>query len=259
MKTIKAYKGFNEDMKCRGFQFEEGKTYTEDAADLCNKGFHACEDPIDCLNYYHPADGAVYHEVELSDVSDQRENDTKVCAKTIKIGAKVDFGAMIKASVDFSLKKTEKGKGIASGNCSTAASSGDSSKAASSGNYSTAASSGNYSTAASSGDSSTAASSGNCSTAASSGDCSTAASSGNCSTAASSGYGSKAEVKGKECIAAAIGRNGKARASLGSWIVVTEIDADGHVLDVKGVKVDGEKIKADTWYQLKNGEFVEVK
>lgn len=62
---MKAYKGFNSDITCRGFQYEEGKTYEEPTADLCKKGFHTCEDPLDCIGYYHPADGAVYGEVEL--------------------------------------------------------------------------------------------------------------------------------------------------------------------------------------------------
>lgn len=68
---MKAYKGFNKDMTCRGFQFEEGKTYHEKYADLCQSGFHACENPLDCFEYYAPGQ-SVYHEVELEDVSDQR-------------------------------------------------------------------------------------------------------------------------------------------------------------------------------------------
>lgn len=59
---MKAYKGFNKDMTCRGFQFEEGKSYEEKEVKLCSKGFHACENPIDCLNYYRPSN-SVYHEV----------------------------------------------------------------------------------------------------------------------------------------------------------------------------------------------------
>lgn len=89
---MRAYKGFNKDMTCTPdgcapFQYKEGETYEEPEADLCAKGFHACLDPLDCLNYYNICD-SVYHEVELDDVSDQREkNDTKVCGKKIRIGA----------------------------------------------------------------------------------------------------------------------------------------------------------------------------
>ena len=62
---MKAFKGFDKDMKCRGFQFEEGKTYHEDKAVLCNKGFHACERPLDVFNYYRPGERSIYREVEL--------------------------------------------------------------------------------------------------------------------------------------------------------------------------------------------------
>ena len=201
---MKAYKGFDSDMTCRGFQYEEGKVYKEPTADLCKTGFHACEDPLDCLGYYHPADGTIYHEVELDGVSAQREGDTKVCGTKIKIGAKLDLAQVIKGGVDFVFSKVdwENVKG------------GDSSTSASSGNSSTSASSGDY---------------------------------------------SKSEAKGKECIAAALGRGVKARASKGGWIALSEIDENDHILDIKAFKVDGEKIKADTWYSLKNGELVEVK
>lgn len=87
---MKAYKGFNKDMTCRGFQFKEGETYVEETAELCNKGFHACLAPIDVLNYYVPAT-SVYHEVELDEVSDKRSEDSKICGKSIKIGAAIDI------------------------------------------------------------------------------------------------------------------------------------------------------------------------
>ena len=104
---MKAYKGFNKDMTCRGFQFEEGKTYHEEEAELCQCGFHACEDPLDCLQYYPPAT-SIYREVELNEVSSQRENDSKVVGKTIKIGAKVDFTGIIKASIEYRKEKAKK-------------------------------------------------------------------------------------------------------------------------------------------------------
>ena len=111
---MKAYKGFNQDMTCTPvpgvkFQFEEGKTYEEPTADLCNSGFHACEDPLDCFGYYPPS-SSVYHVVELEDVSENRENDSKVCGKRISIGARIDLASIIKASVDLRFSKVEKAK-----------------------------------------------------------------------------------------------------------------------------------------------------
>ena len=122
---MKAYKGFNPDMTCRGFQYKEGETYTEDTAKLCQSGFHACEDPIDCLAYYAPGE-SVYHEVELDDVLPERESDTKVAAKKITIGAKLDIASMVKASIDFRFSKTTEEKGgHATGNGGAASATGD--------------------------------------------------------------------------------------------------------------------------------------
>ena len=145
-----------------------------------------------------------------------------------------------------------------SGNYSTAGSSGDYSTAGSSGYSSTAGSSGDYSTAGSSGDSSTAGSSGNYSTAGSSGDYSTAGSSGNYSTAAATGAYCSAKADGKDSIAVVNGACGKACGALGCYLVLTEYDDDGNMLLAKMAKVDGAVIKENTWYTLKNGEFVEA-
>ena len=289
---MKAYKGFNKDMTCRGFQFEEGKTYEEKEAKLCKKGFHACLNPIDVFKYYSPVD-SIYHSVEIDDddVSKECGGDSKICGKKIKIGAKLTLVEMIRGGVKIDIAS-------ASGNSSHAATSGDDSPAATSGNYSPAATSGNYSHAATSGDyshaatsgdyshaatsgnSSHAATSGNYSPAATSGnyshaatsgdyshaatsgDYSHAATSGNSSHAATSGKCSPASTSGDYSIAAAIGRNSKAKSTIGNWIVLAEYgEWNGKtypVLCVKCGKIDGVSLKPDTYYQLKNGEFVEV-
>ena len=268
---MRAYKGFNKDMTCRGFQFEEGKTYEEKEAILCEKGFHACINPIDVFCYYSPVN-SVYHNVELEEISAKRGKDSKICGKKIKIGAKLTFDEMIRAGVEIDIKSAKKAaKTAASGDSSPAATSGNSSPAATSGNYSPAATSGNYSPAATSGnfspaatsgDSSPAATSGNYSPAATSGDSSPAATSGNYSPAATSGDYSPAATSGDSSIAAAIGRNSKAKSTIGNWIVLAEYgEWNGKtypVLCVKCGKIDGVSLKPDTWYQLKNGEFVEV-
>ena len=100
MTTMKAYKGFNRDMTCRDFQFEAGKTYEEENAKLCDSGFHACVDPLDCFNYYYPGQ-SVYREVELDDNGERHTDDSKVCGKKITIGAEIGLPGIIKAHFDY--------------------------------------------------------------------------------------------------------------------------------------------------------------
>ena len=96
---MRAFKGFNKDMTCRGFQYEEGKEYETEEASLCKSGFHACEMPLDCLGYYAPG-RSEYHEVELQDVTDEKENDSKRVGKKIRIGAKLSIADMVKAQIE---------------------------------------------------------------------------------------------------------------------------------------------------------------
>ena len=228
---IKAYKGFNKNMQCRGFQFEEGKSYEEPEAILCKKGFHTCENPIDVFQYYAPGK-YIFHKVELEDVSEMREKDSKVCGKKIKIGEEISLRDMISEGVKIDIQTANE------------STSGDSSPAATSGKSSPAATSGQSSPAATSGDSSP------------------AATSGNYSPAATSGDSSPAATSGKESIAAAIGRDSKAKSTIGNWIVLAEYGKyNGEcypVLCVKSGKIDGETLKPDVWYRLNGGEFEEV-
>ena len=112
---MKAYKGFNKDMTCRGFQFEEGKTYEEKEAKLCESGFHACENALDCFVYYVPGQ-SVYHEVELEDVCDERQSDdSKVCGKKIRIGAALSVADIVKAHFEYVSSRCEKVDGSVAG------------------------------------------------------------------------------------------------------------------------------------------------
>ena len=232
---MKAYKGFNKDMKCRGFQFEEGKAYHEDTAVLCDCGFHACLDPLDCFGHYDPYD-SVYHEVEIDNVSEQRENDTKVVAKDIKIGSRLSIKDIVKASIDFTFSSVRKEN-------NTDCVSGDSSSQAASGDYSSQAASGHFSSQAASGDSSR------------------QAASGNSSSQAASGDSSSQETTGKNCVMMSAGNAGQAKGKIGSWIVLTEWKSRGNEIipTVVAKRIDGIEVKEDTWYTLKNGEYVEVK
>ena len=219
---MKAYTGFDKDLKCRGFQYEVGKEYEEENASLCKKGFRACENPLDTFRYYAPTDSR-YCEVEIEDNGERSSDDSKVCGKHIRIGAEIGLKGVINAGVRFVFDKCESAaEECASGWSGNAAASGESGNAAASGWR------------------------GN------------AAASGESGTAAVTGWHGKASAIGKQCVAVAWGADSVARGTMGNWIVVSERDDDGNIIDAKIAKVDGETIMADTWYKLENGEIVEA-
>ena len=219
---MKAYKGFDKDMKCRGFQYEVGKEYEEGSASLCDRGFHACENPLDTLRYYRPGDSR-YCEVEIEDNGERNSDDSKVCGKHIKIGAEIGLKGIINAGVRFVFDKCESAtEENASGERGNAAASGWSGNAAASGWRGNAAASGVSGSATVTGR-----------------------------------YG-KASAIGKQCVAVAWGQDSLARGSVGNWLVVSERDDDGNIIDAKIVRVDGEAVKENTWYTLQNGEISEV-
>lgn len=99
---MKTYKGFNENMTCQGFQYEEGKEYEEKEAVVCERGFHACEYPLDCFSYYNP-NKSVYHEVEQS--GELHGDGIKVASTKIKIGAEINIAGLVKAAIEYTTKK----------------------------------------------------------------------------------------------------------------------------------------------------------
>ena len=247
---MKAYTGFDKDLKCRGFQYEVGKEYEEENASLCKKGFRACENPLDTFRYYAPTDSR-YCEVEIEDNGERSGDDSKVCGKHIRIGAEIGLKGVINAGVRFVFEKCESAtEENASGNLGNAAASGESGNAAASGERGNAAASGNLGNAAASGER------GN---AAASGWSGNAAASGVRGTASVTGPDGKASALGEQCLAVAWGQDSLARGAVGNWIVVSERDDDGNIIDAKIAKVDGDTIKADTWYKLANGAIVEEK
>ena len=237
---IIAYKAMDKNMMCRGKQYEVGKTYHEDKADCCHAGMHACENPLDVLHYYPLRDSPRFFEVECGGNVDKSEEDSKLACTELTVKGEVNFAGLVKATVNAVFNRVKGKEPFSSGYSSTAGSSGYSSTAGSSGDYSTAGSSGNYSTAGSSGD------------------YSTAGSSGDYSTAAATGAYCSAKADGKDSIAVVNGACGKACGALGCYLVLTEYDDDGNMLLAKMAKVDGAVIKENTWYTLKNGEFVEA-
>ncbi len=264
---MKAYKGFNKDMTCTPegcapFQYKEGETYEEPEAKLCEKGFHACERPLDVFGYYAPG-ASVYHEVELEDVSAERKEDTKVCGKTIKIGAKLDVVGLVKAQFDYvkshtttedtDPKKANAGDyGAANAGDYGAANAGNCG-AANAGNcgaanagYKGAANAGNYG-AANAGD-----------YGAANAGYKGAANAGDCGAAISRGEA----VVGKYGVAVARGNEkykNRVKGKIGSILVIAlENDGDFEIKDFAVGIVDGETIKADTWYKCENGQLVEA-
>ena len=237
---MKAYKGFDKNMQCLGFQFEEGKTYHEDEAELCKRGFHACENPLDVFGYYTPGKNSIYREVELEDVSEERNSDdTKVCAKTIKIGAKLDVAGLCKAHFEYVSARCNPANGRVAGDKESAAAGNNGSAAA------------GYKGSAAAGDCGSAAA-GDCGSAAAGYKGSAAA--GESGSAAAGNWGSAAA--GKQGIACC--RGGKVKGNIGAVLALSEIDDNGNNISAKAVIVDGKTIKANTWYTLKNGEFVEA-
>ena len=246
---MKACKGFDKNLRCRGFQYEVGGEYTEETAELCNRGPHACENPLDTLRYYRPGDSR-YCEVEIEDNGQRSSYDSKVCGKHIKIGAEIGLKGVINAGVRFVFDKCESAtEENASGNLGNADASGERGNAAASGWSGNAAASGNLGNAAASGWS------GN---AAASGERGNAAASGWSGTAVVTGFAGRATALGEQCLAVAWGEDSLARGTVGNWIVVSERDDDGNIIDVKIAKVDGDTVKADTWYKLVNGEIMEA-
>ena len=235
---MKAYKAFNQDMTCRGFQYEEGKTYElpeGQKAKLCKRGFHACERPVDVLSYYD-AGKSVVHEVDVDCVDPKRDSDTKLCAGRIHIGARLNVAQLVQATFEYNKEHcTEEYTDP---------------KQASAGEYG-AASAGEY--GAASAGASGAASAGEYGAA--SAGASGAASAGEYGAAVSRGT---AEV-GADGIATVRGNGCMVKGGLGSVLVIAEEDDGSYdIIAWKAVVVDGDTIKVDTWYTLKNGELVEA-
>ena len=248
---MKGYKGFEKGLICRGKQYAENTVYEEDKAEICENGMHFCENPFEVWRYYPPCnDKGEFNEfAEVEALSDpQTDDNSKFCTTKLQVGAKIRFTDFVKAGAKFILEKTKDNAATNTGYCSAATNTGDCSAATNTGDYSAAMNTGYCSAATNTG---------NRSAAMNTGDYSAATNTGDCSAAMNTGYCSTATVERKNSIAIATGYQGKAKGSKGSWIVCTERDNDNNILCVKAAQVDGEKIKENTFYTLKNGEFVE--
>jgi len=258
---LKTYKAFDKDLSCRGFKYEVGKEY-EETGDIkaCEKGFHACPYPLDVFGYYAPA-GSRFCEVEQSGKIDGSESD-KVCSSKIRIGAELDIRGLVKAAVSFVKERctnecnAEPGKPATAGDYG-AATAGDSGAATA--GYSGAATAG-YRGAATAGNCGAATAGYRGAATAGYRGAATAGDGG----AATAGDRGAATARGKAStgsngLSVARGNNVRVKGGIGAILVIAEEGEDTYdIVDWKAVLVDGEIVKADTWYRLENGELVEV-
>ena len=305
------YKAYEPGLVCRGYQYEEGKTYKKNGHGVCVGGVtHYCVNPFDVLNHYPLVrnDGKFSEFTTVEAIDEPVTDDNrKFATSTIKIGVKLGFAGFIKACIDFACEKTIKSmpsnkvnaqigssgnsaKIGSSGDYAQIGSSGDSAKIGSSGDYAQIGSSGNsarigssgysarigssgdyaqigssgcYAKIGSSGDSAKIGSSGNSAKIGSSGNSAKIGSSGNSARIGSSGDSARIDISGNTSVGAAIGINSIIKGAVGNWITLAEwaYDSDKQCcapVCVKSAQIDGEIIKADTWYKLADGEFVEV-
>ena len=261
---MKAYKGFDKDLKCRDFQYEIGKTYEEPTAELCEKGFHACEYPLDVFEYYAPGNMSRYCEVDLDDVSDKKSNkDSKRCGKKIAVKAEIGIAGLVKAAVEYTMEKAiSENSEHATGWQGAASATGWQGAASATGWQGVASATGEQGAASATGKQGAASATGWQGVASATGEQGAASATGWQGAASATGWRGAASATGTESVAAALGIDSKAKGALGCWIVIAEWESDEkfnwHRKDVQCFKVDGEKIKSDTWYKLKNGELVEV-
>ncbi len=268
---MKGYKAFKKGLICRDKQYAENTVFEEGEAVVCQKGMHFCKEPLDVLNHYPLVDEngemSEFAEVEALDEPVTDDN-KKYCSKKLKIGAKLSFAKLVQVNVDFEWKKTE---AISSNNLTNdngrdyaqIGSSGDYAKIGSSGYSAQIGSSGDYAQIGSSGYSAQIGSSGDYAQIGSSGDYAKIGSSGDYAQIGSSGDYAQINSTGKHSVICCAGNNCFAKGKIGSWITLSEWkyaeDENCYIpVCVKTEKIDGDRIKEDTYYKLENGEFVEV-
>ncbi|WCV64357.1 hypothetical protein KKY81_17585 [Pseudomonas aeruginosa] len=245
---VTAYKGFKQDLTCRGYQFEIGGTYKhEGEVEACASGFHSCEYPLDVFGYYAPGESR-FAIVKASGQLSRHDDDSKIASATLVVEAEISMPTMISRAIDWIMARLDSSvEQTVVGD--TASNTGDYSAASNTGYQSAASNTGNYSAASNTGNYSAASNTGYQSAASNTGDYSAASNTGNYSAA---------EVSGKESVAASLGIEGRARASAGSAIVLCHRDVEGRLIHIRASKVGENGVEPDTWYQLNaEGEFVE--
>ena len=226
---IIAYKGFDENLKCRGFQYEVGKEYEHDGkVECCQSGFHACTNPFDVLDYYNANGKNRFCVVEQSGTINSEDKDSKQSSSKIKIKAEIGIDGLFKAGVEWIKEKTNPDKIIKSIKKNENTESGDSAKICSSDYYAKIGSSDDYVQIGSSGDCVQIGSSGNSAKIGSSGYTTQIGSSGDCVQIGSSGDYS--EIGSSGC-SAKIGSSGYA-TQIGSSGYATQIGSSGDCVQI---------------------------
>ena len=234
MDNAKGYKAFNPGMICKDKQYAENTDYEEVGGTICEKGMmQYCVNPFDVLNFYDLVDESG----NFSDFAEVKALDQpisgsygKFSTKKLHIGAKLSFAEFIKTCIDYTKEQTIVNmpkSDVTTGDSAKIGSSGDSAQIGSSGDSAKIGSSGDSARIGSSGDS------------------------------------AQIDSTGVDSVICCAGHGCTAKAKIGSWITLAELEYSeekGRSVPrcVKTEYVDGEKIKADTWYRLENGEFVEV-
>ena len=280
--SVKAFKGFNKDLTCRGFQYEEGKEFETERAECCEAGFHACEYPLDVFHYYSPAQ-SIFHEVEMSGDMDRETCDSKICSTKIKIGAKLSIAGLVKCAIDFTMARINKeassdesyGASSATGDYGASSATGNYGASSATGDYGASSATGDYGASSATGYRGASSATGYRGASSATGDYGASSATGNCGASSATGYRGASSVSDPTGVAVAWGHEARAKGCKGSHLILSdwrytgEKYSDGdykHPYDkdcweLAGavmVMVDGEKIKEDTYYRCIEGSVVEV-
>jgi len=218
--AVKSYKGFNKDMTCRGFQYEEGKEYEEESVEVCDHGFHACEYPLDCLNYYSPNE-SVYHEVEQSGEIQKHNDDTNVASTKIKIGAEISIAGLVKAAIEYTVKRVNKeaesdenhGASSATGDYGASSATGNCGASSATGYYGASSATGDYGASSATGNKGASSATGYKGASSATGDYGASSATGNCGASSATGYKGASSATGDYGASSATGYKGASSAT----------------------------------------------
>ena len=262
------YKGFEQNMTCRDFQYEVGKEYEHNGkASACNSGFHACEYPLDVFNYYAPA-SSVFAVVEQSgDLSTEANGNSKIASSKISIKARIELPGLIKAAIEYTFSRSKpeglsatgtRGAASATGARGAASATGARGAASATGDQGAASATGFQGAASATGYQGAASATGDQGAASATGDQGAASATGTRGAASATGYQGAASATGARGAASATGYEGKAMGKNGNALFLVERNDDYEIIAVWAGIVGKKKIKEGVWYMLKGGKPVEV-